>query len=157
MAPHSCTLAWKTPRMEEPGGLQSLGSLRVRHDWATSLSLFTFMHWRRTRQPTPVLLPGESQGRRSLVGCCLGAAQSRTRLKWRSSSSKTSSNAKDLFVTCCRTASLCQKSGNIPVTLLWYQCRHHKTSEFKKKIHCPKVSYLYMLSSHNYCIQNITI
>ena len=33
--------------MEEPGGLQSMGSLRVRHDWATSLSLFTFMHWRR--------------------------------------------------------------------------------------------------------------
>ena len=41
------------------------------HYWATSLSLFTFMHWRRKWQPTPVLLPGESQGRRSLVGCCL--------------------------------------------------------------------------------------
>ena len=37
-------------------------SPRVRHDWATSLSLFTFMHWRRTWQPTPVFLPGESQG-----------------------------------------------------------------------------------------------
>ena len=56
---------------EEPGGLQSVGSQRVRHDWATSLSLFTFMHWRRKWQPTPVLLPGESQGQRSLVGCCL--------------------------------------------------------------------------------------
>ena len=44
------------------------GSLRVGHDWATSLSLFTFMHWRRKWQPTPVLLPGESQGRGSLVG-----------------------------------------------------------------------------------------
>ena len=32
MAPHSSTLAWKIPRMEEPGGLQSMGSLRVRHD-----------------------------------------------------------------------------------------------------------------------------
>ena len=51
--------------------LQSMGSLGVRHDWATSLSLFTFMHWRRTWQPTPVFLPGESQGRGSLVGCCL--------------------------------------------------------------------------------------
>ena len=39
MAPHSSTLAWKIPCMEEPGGLQSMGSLRVRHDWATSLSL----------------------------------------------------------------------------------------------------------------------
>ena len=71
MAPHSSTLAWKIPRMEEPGGLQSMGSLRVGHDWATSLSLFTFMHWRRKWQPTPVSLPGESQGRGSLVGCRL--------------------------------------------------------------------------------------
>ena len=71
MAPHSSTLTWKIPWMEEPSGLQSMGSLRVGHDWATSLSLFTFMHWRRKWQPTPVFLPGESQGRRSLVGCSL--------------------------------------------------------------------------------------
>ena len=71
MAPHSSTLAWKIPRTEEPGRLQSMGSLRVRHDWVTSLSLFTFMHWRRKWQPTPVFLPGESQGWRSLVGCRL--------------------------------------------------------------------------------------
>ena len=63
MAPHSSTLAWKIPWMEEPGRLQSMGSLLVGHDWATSLSLFTFLHWRRTWQPIPVLLPGESQGR----------------------------------------------------------------------------------------------
>ena len=71
MAPHSSTLAWKIPWTEEPGRLQSMGSLRVGHDWATSLSRFTFMHWRRKWQPTPVFLPGESQGRRGLVGCCL--------------------------------------------------------------------------------------
>jgi len=71
MATHSSTLAWKIPWTEEPGRLQSMGSLRVRHDWATSLSLFISMHWRRKWQPTPVFLPGESQGRRSLVGCCL--------------------------------------------------------------------------------------
>ena len=65
MATHSSTLAWKIPWMEEPGGLQSL---RVGHDWATSLSLFTFMHGRRKWQPTLVFLPGESQGRWSLVG-----------------------------------------------------------------------------------------
>ena len=69
MAPHSSTLAWKIPWTEEPGRLQFMGSLRVRHDGATSLSLFTFMHWRRKWQPTPVFLPGESQGRGSLVGC----------------------------------------------------------------------------------------
>ena len=134
MAPHSGTLAWKIPRTEELGRLQSMGSrrvghdwvaslslftscigegngnplqcsclenprdggawwaaiygvaqsrtwlkrlsssssrLRVGHDWVTSLSLFTFMHWRRKWQPTPVFLPGESQGQRSLVRCHL--------------------------------------------------------------------------------------
>ena len=71
MAPHSSTLAWRIPWMEEPGGPQSMGLLRVRQDSATSLSLFTFMHWRRKWQPTSVFLPGESQGRGSLVGCRL--------------------------------------------------------------------------------------
>ena len=71
MAAHSSTLAWKIPWTEEHGRLQSMGSLRVRHDWATSLSLFTFTHWRRKWQPTPVFLPGESQGWGSLVGCRL--------------------------------------------------------------------------------------
>ena len=71
MAPHSSTLAWKIPWTEEPGRLQPLGLLRVGHDSATSLSLFTSMHWRRKWQPTPVFLPGESQGQRSLVGCRL--------------------------------------------------------------------------------------
>ena len=71
MAPHSSTLVWKIPWMEEPGGLQSMGSLRVGHDSVTSLSLFTFMHWRRRWQPTPVSLPGGSQGWRSLMGCHL--------------------------------------------------------------------------------------
>ena len=51
-------LAWKIPWTEEPGR-------------ESSLSLFTFMHWRRKWQPTPVFLPGESQGRGSLVGCRL--------------------------------------------------------------------------------------
>ena len=69
MAPHSSTLAWKIPWMEDLGRLQSMGSLRVGHDWTTSLWLFTFMHWRRKWQPTPVFLPGESQGRWSLLGC----------------------------------------------------------------------------------------
>ena len=79
MAPHSGTLAWKTPWMEEPGRLKSMGSLRVGHDWATSLSLFTFMHWRREWQPAPVFLPGESQGRGSLMGCRLwGCTESDT-------------------------------------------------------------------------------
>ena len=87
MTPHSGTLAWKIPWTEEPGRLQSMGLQRVRHDWATSLSLFTFLHWRRKWQPTPVFLPGESQGWGSLVSAVYGVTQSRTRLKWLSSSS----------------------------------------------------------------------
>ena len=39
MATHSSILVWKIPWTEEPGRLQSMGSQRVRHDWATSLSL----------------------------------------------------------------------------------------------------------------------
>ena len=71
MATHSSTLAWKIPWTEEPGRLQSMGSLRVGHDWETSLSFFTFMHWRRKWQPTPMFLPGESRGWGSLVDCHL--------------------------------------------------------------------------------------
>ena len=82
MAPHSSTLAWKIPWMEEPDRLQSMGSRRVGHDWGTSLSLFTFLHWRRKWQRTPVFLPGESQGRGSLVAAIYGVT-----LKWLSSSS----------------------------------------------------------------------
>ena len=78
MAPHSSTLAWKIPWIEETRRLQSMGLLRVGHDRATSLSLFTIMHWRWKWQPTPVFLPGESQGRGAAV---YAVAQSRTRLK----------------------------------------------------------------------------
>ena len=76
MAPHSSTLAWKIPWTEEPGRLQSMRSLRVVHDWAISLSLFSFMRWRRKWQSTPVFLPGESQGWGSLVGLKLNIGQS---------------------------------------------------------------------------------
>ena len=71
MATHSSTLAWKIPWTEEPGRLQSMGWLRAGHYWATSLSLFIFLHWRRKWQLTPVFLPGESQRQGILVGCCL--------------------------------------------------------------------------------------
>ena len=104
MAPHSSTLAWKIPWMEEPGRLQSMWSLRVRHDWVTSLSLFTFMHWRRKWQPTPVFLPGESQG--AWWAAIYGVAQSRTWLKW--ISSRSSSCLAGEYAILCR--------------LLWWFC-----------------------------------
>ena len=88
MAPHSSILAWKIPWAEEPGALRSMVSLEVGHDWAASLSLFTFMHWRRKWQPTPVFLPGESQGWGSLGAAFYGVAQSWTWLPWLNSSSR---------------------------------------------------------------------
>ena len=90
MATHSSTLAWKIPWPEEPGRLQSMESRRAGHNWETSLSLFTFMHWRRKWQPTPVFLPGESQGFGAWWAAVYVVTQSRTRLKQLSSSSSSS-------------------------------------------------------------------
>ena len=87
MAIHSNTLAWKIPWTEQPGGLQSTGSLRVGDDWATSLSLFTFMHWRRKWQPTPCSCLEDPRDGGAWWGAVYGVAQSRTRLKRLSSSS----------------------------------------------------------------------
>ena len=87
LAPHSSTLAWKIPWMEEPGGLQSMGLLRVRHNRVTSLSLFTFVHWRRKWQPTPVFLHGEPRDGGAWWAAVYGVTQSWTRLKYLSSNS----------------------------------------------------------------------
>ena len=90
MAPHSSTLAWKIPWTEEPGGLQSMGSLRVGHNWATSLWLFTFMHWRRKWQLLQCSClenPGDGGAWWAAV---YGVAQSWTRLTRLSSSSSSS-------------------------------------------------------------------
>ena len=72
MATHSSVLAWRIPGTEEPGGLPSMGSHRVRHDWSDLAAAYIYI-WRRKWQPTPVFLPGESQGWVSLVGCRLGS------------------------------------------------------------------------------------
>ena len=87
MAPHSRNLAWKIPWMAEPGRLKSTGSLRVRHDWATSLSLFTFVHWRRKCNPLQCSCLENPRDRGAWWAAVYGVAQSRTRLKWISSSS----------------------------------------------------------------------
>ena len=108
----SSTLAWRIPWTEEPRRLQSMGSLGVGHDWATSLSLFTFMHWRRKWEPTPVFLPGESQGWGSLVGCRLWGRKSWTRLKRLSSSSSSSSKLVVLYHQWLRNRYECTLSGN---------------------------------------------
>ena len=83
MAPHSSTLAWRIPWTEEPGGLQSMGSLGVRHDWATSLSRI------REGHSNPLQCPclENPRDRGAWWAAIYGVAQSQTRLKWLSSSS----------------------------------------------------------------------
>ena len=99
MAPHSNTLAWKIPWTEEPGGLQSMGSLRARHDWTTSPSFFTFMHWRSPLQGSCLENPRDGGAWWAAI---YGVAQSRTRLRRLSSSSVDSplwiSHSRTLFV-----------------------------------------------------------
>ena len=87
MAPHSSTLAWKIPWMEEPGRLQSMGSWRVRHDWATSLSLFTFMRGEGNGNPLQCSCLENLRDRGGWWAAVYGVAQSRTWLKWLSISS----------------------------------------------------------------------
>ena len=81
MAPllqYSCL---ENPMAEEPGGLQSMGSLRVGHDRVTSLSLFTFMHWRRKWQPTAASCLENPRDGVAWWAAVYGITQSRTRLK----------------------------------------------------------------------------
>ena len=96
MATHSSTLVWKIPWTEKPGGLQSMGSLRVRHGWATSLSLFTFMHWRRKWHLLQCSCLENPRDGGAWWAAIYGVAQSRTRLKWLSSSSS-STNPRAVF------------------------------------------------------------
>ena len=145
MAPYSSTLAWEIPWMEEPGRLQFMGLLRVGQDWVTSLSLFTFMHWRRKWQPTPVFLPGESQGQRSLVGssALCGVAQSLTRLTELSSSSSHSRAPQSSRVyllleaaSCCSPLGL-QSLGSPPCTSLAAVVNTaYRTSAWFQKFFC---------------------
>ena len=93
MAPHSSTLAWKIPWMEEPGGLQSMGSLRVRDDWVTSLSLFSFMHWEGNGNPLQCSCPENPRDGGAWWAAIYGVTQSWTQLKRLSSSSSKSTES----------------------------------------------------------------
>ena len=86
MATHSSTLAWTIPWTEEPGRLQSMGSLRVRHDWASSLSLFTFMHWEGNGNPLQYSCLENPRDSGAWWAAVCGVTQSQTRLKQLSSS-----------------------------------------------------------------------
>ena len=91
MAPHSSTLAWKIPWMEEPGGLQSMGSRRVVHDWATLLSFSLLCIGEGNGNPPQCsCLENPRDGGAWWAAVC-GVAQSWTRLKRLSRSSSSSS------------------------------------------------------------------
>ena len=87
MAPHSSTLAWKIPWTEEPGRLWSMGSLRVGHDWATSLSLSCIGEKNGNPLQCSCLVNPRDGG--AWWAAIYGVTQSRTRLKGLSSSSRT--------------------------------------------------------------------
>ena len=86
MAPHSSTLAWKIPWMEEPGGLQSLGSLRVGYDWATSFHFSLSCIGEGNGNPLQYSCLENPRDGGAWWAAVYGIAQSRTRLKWLSSS-----------------------------------------------------------------------
>ena len=107
MAPHSSTLAWKIPWMEEPGGLQSMGSLRVGHDWATSLSLSCTGEG--NGNPVQCSCLENPRDSRAWWAAVYGVAQSQTRLKGLSSSSSNS-----LYKIHWVLKTWSEKSGNYP-------------------------------------------
>ena len=103
MAPHSNTLAWKIPWMEDPGRLQSMGSLRV--DMTERLH---FMNWRKW-QPTPDSPLENPRDGGAWWAAIYGVAQSWTRLKWLSNSS--------ILLICClkniwQSQETCEKSAH---------------------------------------------
>ena len=66
-ATHSSVLAWRIPGTGEPGGLLSMGSHRVGHDWSNLAAAAAAVQLSRKWQPTPLLVPGKSHGQRSLA------------------------------------------------------------------------------------------
>ena len=87
MVPHSSTLAWKIPWTEEPGGLQTMGSLRVGHDWVTSLSLSVSYIGKGNGNPFQCSCLENPRDGGAWWAAVYWVTQSRTRLMWLSSSS----------------------------------------------------------------------
>ena len=87
MGTHSSTLAWKIRWTEEPGRLQSMGSLRVRHNWATSLSLSLSCIGEGNGNPLQCSCLENPRDGGAWWAAVYGITQSRTRLKRLSSSS----------------------------------------------------------------------
>ena len=115
MATNSSTLAWKIPGTQEPGRLRSMGSLRVRHDWATSLSLFLSCIGERNGNPLQCSCLENPRVRGTWWAAIYGVAQSRTQLKQLSSSS----SIKDFFL---KKRSTKRKQGKEGVSGVGCKC-----------------------------------
>ena len=139
MATHSSTLAWKIPWMEKPGRLQSMGSLRVGHDWATSLSLFIFMHWRRNGNPLQCSCMENPRDRGAWWAAVYGVTQSWTWLKRLSSSKLINGEKESLDIgqpqstecMCAHTPVLCHIQ--LFVTPWIVACQAHLSWDFPGK------------------------
>ena len=129
MAPHSSTLAWKIPWTEEPGRLQSTGSLRVRHDWVTSLSLFTF-HFPALEKEMAThssVLAWRIPGRGGASWAAIyGVAQSWTRLTRLSSSSSRVHHAKCRAGWSTRWIQDCWEKYQQSKIFRWYHSKGRK-------------------------------
>ena len=99
MAPHSSTLAWKIPWTDEPGRLQSMGSLRVGHDWATSLSLSCIGEGNGNSLQCSCLENPRDRG--AWWAAVYGVAQSWTPLMWLGSSSSSTVFYRFIHVVAC--------------------------------------------------------
>ena len=122
MALHSSTLAWKIPWTEEPGGLQSMRSLSVGHDWVTSLSLSYIGEG--NSNPFQYSCLENPRDRGAWWTAVYGVAQSRTQLKWLSSSSSSSSSSYIAggFFTCWTTWE------HMHALITWLSCTDHVTA-----------------------------
>ena len=117
MAPHSSTLAWKIPWTEEPDGLQSMGSLRVGHDWATSLYFSLSCIGEGNGNPLQCSCLENPRDGGPWWAAVSGVAQSRTRLKWlRSSSSRTKVAAIVLAFPRWSQSGCCSSSRHICIS-----------------------------------------
>ena len=82
MAPHSSTLAWKITWMEEPGRLQSMGSLWVGHDWTTSIDFSLLCIGEGNGNPLQCSCLENPRDRGAWWAAVYGVTQSQTQLKW---------------------------------------------------------------------------
>ena len=151
MAPHSSTFAWKIPWAEEPGRLQSMGSVRVSYDWATLLSLSLSCIGEGNGNPLQCSCLENPRDREAWWAAVYGVAQSRTRLKRLSSSSSSRlvinflPKSKRLLISWLQSPSAVILE---PPKIVWH-CFHYFPIYFpwSDGTRCHDLSFLYTCSN----------